>query len=147
MTPSRELALAADIIEESAAAVFNRTWRYLPWDAEECMEEDGSPGCPCIVFQGVYDDTSVDPPMATRPIQYIADAESAEYADWITLMHPQNAGPLVAMLRARSHRLAIIANPQQQQLRADGDFLVDFARGIIAAHKLRQERKEAQDAE
>jgi hypothetical protein len=83
-SPADLLGAAAKLLRDRATAVPSDRWGHRPWHVEECS--DPAMGeCPCIVAQGerAHWSEAQDPPM-----QYVADAETAEYATWIALMHP-----------------------------------------------------------
>ena len=99
MTPAEELHAAATKLRETADAVPQGTdddrkdWAGQPWRTEECDRD-----CACIVYQGVYPDDPFKP--VVPPIQYVADAETAEHATWVALAHPGLAEPLATWLEA-----------------------------------------------
>lgn len=110
MTPADELRAAADKLRKLIAAVPTQHWSDRPWHAEECSDtDDTSPNpCPCIVAQGEY--RNFDQPQIP-PIQYVADAETPEFAAYIAAMHPGVGAALAAWLdqAARYHDAGVQA--------------------------------------
>lgn len=97
MTPADQLRAAAERLRDLREALPTEHWGDRPWQAEECSNTDDAPPspCPCIVSQGEYRD--FDQPQ-DPPIQYIADAETPEFAAWIATMHPGVGEPLARLL-------------------------------------------------
>ncbi|GAA0501012.1 hypothetical protein [Streptomyces olivaceiscleroticus] len=80
-----ELRAAATKLRKLVADLPATGWGDRPWHAEECSDTDNFESCACIVAQGEYRefDQPQDP-----PIQYVADAETVEHANYIATMHP-----------------------------------------------------------
>jgi hypothetical protein len=83
-TPAETLRKAAALMRGRAEALANDDWPALPWAVTECSDKEAGE-CPCIVYQGEYGPYTE--PQAP-PIQYVCDAESAGFAEWIASMHP-----------------------------------------------------------
>jgi hypothetical protein len=83
-SPAAELRAAADKLRTLIAAVPNEHWGDRPWHAEECGDSELD-SCPCIVAQG--ERREFDQPQIPL-IQYVADAEDADFAAYIAAMHP-----------------------------------------------------------
>ncbi|MCA1222436.1 hypothetical protein [Streptomyces sp. 8L] len=81
----------ADVLRAAAAkltdivAKLPTAWGDHPWHTEDCNDTDDMSPCPCIVAQGEYRD--FDEPQIP-PVQYVADAENPELADYIATMDP-----------------------------------------------------------
>ncbi|MEU8469549.1 hypothetical protein AB0F30_16775 [Streptomyces sp. NPDC029006] len=84
-TPADEMREAAQTIRKLITALPAEHWGNRPWQAEECSDTDDMTPCPCIVSQGEY--REFDQPQIP-PIQYVADAETPEFATYIAAMHP-----------------------------------------------------------
>jgi hypothetical protein len=84
-TPAAELLAAAEKLRSLATAVPTEDWGTRPWHVEECSDTDTMESCPCIVAQGEYKE--FDQPQIP-PVQYVADAETREHAEYIAAMHP-----------------------------------------------------------
>jgi len=84
-TPADELRTAADTLRKLTGALPANDWGNRPWHAEECNDTDDMSSCPCIVAQGEY--REFDQPQIPL-IQYVADAETPEFAAYIAAMHP-----------------------------------------------------------
>ncbi|MEH0542965.1 hypothetical protein QA802_07750 [Streptomyces sp. B21-105] len=99
MTPADQLRAAAERLRDLREALPTEHWGDRPWQAEECSRTDDAPPspCPCIVSQGEYRD--FDQPQ-DPPIQYIADAETPEFAAYIATMHPGVGKALAAWLES-----------------------------------------------
>lgn len=91
-TPSDELRTAAATLRRLTEALPANDWGDRPWRAEECSDTDDMSPCPCIVAQGEY--REFDQPQIP-PIQYVADAETPEFAAYIAAMGP-NVGAALA---------------------------------------------------
>jgi hypothetical protein len=96
-TPADELRTATDRLRKLIAAVLSEHWGDRPWHAEECSDTDDLSPCPCIVAQGEY--REFDQPQIP-PVQYVADAESPEFAAYIAAMHPGVGAALAAWLES-----------------------------------------------
>lgn len=97
MSDADLLRRAASRLLEAAYAADTSAHTFWtdPWKAEDCIQEypESPKPCPCIVSQGDLDRGAV---------QYIADAETPEYATWIAMMSTQLAEPLAKMLEERA---------------------------------------------
>jgi hypothetical protein len=91
-TPADELRTAAQKIRDLGSSVEVNDQPDLPWHVEECADDERG-NCPCIVAQGRY--SYHDEP--SRPMFYVADAETPECAAYIAAMHP-GVGALLAEL-------------------------------------------------
>lgn len=81
-TPAEHLTAAATTLLAAIDAIPLNDWHDRPWHVEECGDFDQ---CPCVVAQG--ERAPFD--QAQNPLmQYIADAETPEYARYIALTHP-----------------------------------------------------------
>jgi len=80
-----ELRTAAQRLRKLTGALPANDWGNRPWHAEECSDTDDMSSCPCIVAQGEY--REFDQPQIPL-IQYVADAETPEFAAYIAAMHP-----------------------------------------------------------
>lgn len=94
-TPADELRTAADNLRKLIAAVPTEHWGARPWHVEECSDTDDMSSCPCIVAQGEY--REFDQPQIP-PVQYVADAESPDFAAYIAAMHPGVGTALAKLL-------------------------------------------------
>lgn len=103
-----EITLAADRLEAMIGALPSDQWGEMPWGHEACSNE-AMGYCRCIVFQGEY--KSFDQPQDPM-IQYIADAENEQIAQYLTTMGPEVGKLLVKSLRssARVARPGLIAH-------------------------------------
>lgn len=113
MTPADEMRAAADKLRKLIAAVPSERWGDRPWHAEECTDTDTMEGCPCIVAQG--EDRDFDQPQ-DPPIQYVADAETAEFAAYIAAMHPGVGTALAEWLDATAESLDKTTHPEWQEM-------------------------------
>jgi len=78
--PADTLTAAAKLLRSAINSIPPNSWDERPWHVETCMggrKDD----CPCIVAQGTHG-------RGTPPVEYVADAETPEYARYIALMHP-----------------------------------------------------------
>lgn len=95
-TPAQTLRAGAAKLRSVTNAIPPNDWDDRPWHVEECSNKEFGE-CPCIVAQGErkpWDEAQV--PL----MQYVADAETAEYATWIALMHPGVGAALADWLEA-----------------------------------------------
>lgn len=94
------LRRAASRIREaaSAAELSAHTCRLEPWRVEASVSVSGRGDLLDIVCQG-------DPFDSQGAVQYIADAETPEYATWIAMMSTHLAEPLAAMLEEAADRM------------------------------------------
>jgi hypothetical protein len=102
-SPADVLRAAASLMRERAGAATSPDWPDRPWQVTECAGQPGDPrdGCPCIVYQGEYGpDGHAQSPL----IQYVADAEAAEFAAYIASMHPGVALAVADWLDAEAER-------------------------------------------
>lgn len=87
------LVAAADAIRGRVRALPRTRWHGSRWKVTECA--CGEMNCPCIVYQGEYkpfDEAQVP------AVEYVADAESPEYAAYIASMHPAVAMAVADLL-------------------------------------------------
>lgn len=91
------LRRAASRVREAASAsdMSAHTFWTDPWKVEASVRADGFEAMD-IVSQGDTDRGAV---------QYIADAETPEYANWIAMMSTHLAEPLAAMLEEAADRM------------------------------------------
>lgn len=89
-TPARQITAAVAKLR-ALTEPLPTEWGDRPWHAEECGNAEMQ-HCPCIVAQGEY--REFDQPQEPL-IQYVADAETPEFAAYIAAMHP-GVGELLA---------------------------------------------------
>lgn len=95
------LQAASRRLAAAAKAVDSTDWPNRTWHTERC-DMEATHRCPCIVALG--NTKPFDQPQIPH-IQYIADAETAEHATYITLMNPEIGKALVAWLDVEAARL------------------------------------------
>lgn len=126
MTPADELRTAADKVRKLIAAAPSEHWGNRPWHVEECSDTDTMEACPCIVAQGEYRD--FDQPQ-DPPVQYVADAETPEFAAYIAAMHPGVGAALADWLTEYATSLDKTTHPGWQETVAPRPLAV--ARAIL----------------